>query len=54
LAVFTEDLADGSYVVVAAPVTPKPHHSAGRSHGASPKVEPFAIRKHPFKLDWGG
>jgi hypothetical protein len=33
LAVFTEDLADGSYVAVAAPVTPKPHHSAGRSHG---------------------
>jgi hypothetical protein len=26
----TEDLADCRYVLVAAPVTPKPHHSAGR------------------------
>jgi hypothetical protein len=31
LAVFTEDLADGPYFSAAAPVTPKAHHSAGRS-----------------------
>jgi hypothetical protein len=31
LAVHTEDLADGLHNYEAAPVTPKPHHSAGRS-----------------------
>jgi hypothetical protein len=31
LAVHTEDLADGPYIYEAAPVTPKTHHSAGRS-----------------------
>jgi hypothetical protein len=31
LAVHTEDLADGFHIYGAAPVTPKAHHSAGRS-----------------------
>jgi hypothetical protein len=35
LAVHTEDLADGSHSYEAAPVTPKTHHSAGRSRSFS-------------------